>query len=810
MTLSRAALDGPIAAAAGALVRGWRFRIWLAITTAFGIGVASLPLIGVLGFELALIASVFASLAAVDLGAALVRRVQATPPPPLSVAVSPLRLVAALTARAVVIGVVVALPFGVIAAVHGLWAITCDWGFGVLSYLALPIASAVLFAGLGVAIGLVTGPRRLLGNALPYIVVLAIAFAGLVRFYTEPPVFTYNPIIGYFPGNLYDEDIQLGMPLVWARLEALAWIIGVLALCAAQLDAPRFRATLRRLRPRALRNGAWGLALAALGAGLLIHLGGGTLGHGITAEDIQAELGGRLETPHFVIHYAKTPGVEADIALVAADHEFRYAQVVSRLGGVAVDGKIRSYYFATTDQKARLIGARNVEMAKPWRKEIYLDHRGFPHSSLRHEIAHVVAGELGDPIFGVSARRVVGLPVLINPGMIEGLAVAVDWPDKYDRSLTPDQSMRVIQALGHEPSVDNLLSLGFLTLSAQRSYTAAGSFLHFLLERYGIAPLRTVYGSGGDFAAAYGKSLRALSVEWRAYLATVEIPPEAVEAHRERFARGGVFDRPCPHATAKRRIQAAVRRDEGDRAGAIRLMRRVCDDQPSEPRHRLDLAGLLDAPEGTDAERAEGRAILEELAAPEGGPASVRADAVSDLTYAAAQAGDWVEVARLTAAALGLPLDDYNRRQVLGRWLALNHVGPAGPALRAYFFRTGSEPARALADAALAAEPALPLAAYLVGLRDEDTDDWRAAAGHLAAALDGGLPHPLFTRNAARRLAVDAYRAGDHALVERAIAVLTGAGPGMSEVDRLLGIDWSERLVFARSGALPAPALTSR
>ena len=27
MTLSRAALDGPIAAAAGALVRGWRFRM---------------------------------------------------------------------------------------------------------------------------------------------------------------------------------------------------------------------------------------------------------------------------------------------------------------------------------------------------------------------------------------------------------------------------------------------------------------------------------------------------------------------------------------------------------------------------------------------------------------------------------------------------------------------------------------------------------------------------------------------------------------------------------------------------------------
>jgi hypothetical protein len=768
-----------------------------------------LPLVGVLGFELALVASVFASLAAVDLGAALVRRVQATPPPPLSVAVSPLRLVAGLTARAVAIGVVVALPFGVIAAIHGLWAITCDWAFGVLAYVALPIASAVLFAGLGVAIGLVTGPRRLLGNALPYLVVLAIAFAGLVRFYTEPPVFTYNPIIGYFPGNLYDEDISLGMPLFWARVEALAWIVGVLALCAAQLDAPRFRATLRRVRPREMRNGAWGLALAALATGLLLHLGGGALGHGITAEDIQDELGGRLETPHFVIHYAKTPDIERDLRLVAADHEFRYAQVTSRLGGVEVDGKIHSYYFANNAQKARLIGARNVEMAKPWRKEIYLDHRGFPHSSLRHEIAHVVAGELGDPIFAVSARRVAGLPVLFNPGMIEGMAVAASWPDKFDLSLTPDQSMRVIQALGHEPSVEHLLSIGFLTLSPQQSYTAAGSFLHFLLERYGVAPLRAVYGSGGDFPAAYGKSLRALAVEWRAYLKTVAIPPEAVEAHRERFARGSVFDRPCPHATAQRRIEAARRQDEGDRAGAIRLMRRVCDDQPSELRHRLDLAELLGDADATEGERAEARAIFEELAAPGGAPSALRADAVSALIFAAARAGDWVEVARLVAGSLALPLADFDRRQVLGRWLALNHVGPAGPALRAYFFATGTETGRALADAALAAEPALPLAAYLVGLQAEG-DDWREAAAQLAAALDGGLPHPLYVRNAARKLAVAAYRAGDPALVERAIAMLTSTGAGMSEVDRLLGVDWSERLVFDRSGALPAPALTSR
>src|SRR6185503_4424610 len=117
-------------------------------------------------------------------------------------------------------------------------------------------------------------------------------------------------------------------------------------------------------------------------------------------------------------------------------------QVVARTG-VAVPGKIHSYYFANGEQKARWMGARNVEMAKPWRREIYIDHRAFPHTSLRHEIAHVVAGEFGDPLFGVSARSVLGIPIPV-PGMIEGYAVAADWPGGYERTITPHQTMRVL------------------------------------------------------------------------------------------------------------------------------------------------------------------------------------------------------------------------------------------------------------------------------------------------------------------------------------------------------------------------------
>ena len=83
---------------------------------------------------------------------------------------------------------------------------------------------------------------------------------------------------------------------------------------------------------------------------------------------------------------------------------------------------------------------------------------------------------------------------------------------------------------------------------------------------------------------------------------------------------------------------------------------------------------------------------------------------------------------------------------------------------------------------------------YLLGLQDTLHDDWAPAAHELARALELDLPGPQFARNAARRLAVAAYRAHDRGGVEKAIAVLSG--PRMTTPDRFLADDWRARLDF--------------
>lgn len=829
-----------------------RIWIWLSLSVVvLGLAIGLVPLFNVLGFELAIAVSIFAAICGLDLGASLARELQWMQEPAIVRSVYPGGALARTTCAASLLAVGVTLPPAAIAAVRGIWLPTCDWWFGIKAYLAMPVVTAALAGALGHALAIAVGSqertaaRRDRPFALAYAVaigaaiggvlalktedvggllvgggiaialglvlwlirphrstlaamvpLLVVAGGGLYAFYAAPPVFTYNAILGYFPGNLYDENVELGMPLVWSRLEQLAWVIAVVALVAARIDVPRFRIT-REPRPTRGRLAPLVLALAASAGGVTLHVFGGELGFRIDGDEIEHALGGRVETDHFVIHYAKTPDIERDIALVASDHEFRYAQVVAQLGA-APPGKLRSFVFANRDQKARWIGAKDVEMAKPWRREIYLEHRSFPHGSLRHEIAHAVASAFGDPIFGVASRQVAGVPLLASPGLIEGLAVAADWPAGYER-LTPHEAVRAMQAMGMTPSIRELLSLRFLTVSSARGYTTAGSFMRHLLDKYGAERLRTLYGSGGDFELAYGKPISTLEAEWRTMLGSISLPSEEIEGTRERFRAGSVFARPCPHANAARRERAVDAYVRGDRTEAISLLRAVCNDAPEEPRYRLELGDFLVGAGGM--QRIEAVALWTTIAESETVTSSLRADALERLARDAAATGDLSRTTALIARARELPVDSSARRQLEAKWFALHHDGPAGAALRGYFFAPpGSWDAPSWALLATLAEPTLGLAHYLYGLQQANEGEWHAAAEALDKSLTLGLPSLAFTKNAARRLAVAAYRAEDKPRVERAIATLRQ--PDMNASDHLLADDWSQRLTFAATGRL--------
>ena len=783
-----------------AQLRARRTIVWAAVLFLAAALCASQPLFGVLGYEFALVMALVGSFAGADMGASLVRRLRGCGATPVELAEEPSRICSAIVFRAIALSVALLLPPLLVMAINGLRIRNCDWLFGIKCYLLITCVSTALAATLGVICGLAAGERRKLSNVLPHAVLVASILAAVWRFYSAPPVFSYNPFAGYFPGNLYDESIELLTPFYWARLLHVVVAIGAIALASSMLDSPTLRMRLGA-RPVGWRWRPLSVALGSALAASTLWSQSAELGFALDADDISAQLGGRYETEHFIIHFQPGGDIERDIELIAEDHEFRRAQLVQRLG-VDPEGKITSYYFNSPDQKFRLMGARRVYMAKPWRSEIYLNHSPYPHRVLRHELAHVMAGEFGDAIFHISYRR---FPFFVNVGMVEGIAVAADWPDRFTNTLTPHESVKVMRQLDMAPPVSRLFSTGFLAFSAARSYTVAGSYLRYLLDEHGIDKLQALYRSGGDFLGVYGMSQGALTERWLEFIDGVELPPGAAEKVRERFRRRGIFSRPCPHAIARAKAKVGRLRASGRLDEAIELARDICADAGREPQYLLDLGALLARAERTD----EAVETFSELAEDEEHLSStVRAAAYLELAELRVKADDLTGAASLLQTASELHVDDSLGRQITTRLIVLRHTGPAAQALRDYFWGSSPgdsfDPLVAVVHAGEAArlEPSSGLAHYLLGRQLSARGAPQTTVIELSRALDAGLPTAQLERETARLLAAAAYTAGDLATVERAAAILTRRD--QSTMDRLHGADWLERVHWKRTGEIQA------
>jgi tetratricopeptide (TPR) repeat protein len=771
-----------------------RTWIWAALLLALSIGLAFAPLFDSLGFEWAFAMSVPASLAAADLGATFVRRQR--PTHQLTVWSS--------CACAAAVAVCLLVPPLLAISLNAVRVRQCDWSFGLLCFASLPVVSALLGSAAGVVAQLWLPRRPILSAALAWLVVLGSIVVGVVRFYRAPAIFGYDPFAGYFPGTLYDEELRLGAAFWWSRLYQVSFALAALAIAAFFRDPPRQR-----------RN----LAIAGVSAAatLTLYLMSGRLGFIVSAGDVADALGGRRETEHFVIHYPRGPRLDPLIDAIAAEHEFRFAQATKRLGATPKQ-KIDSFYFLSADQKARWMGARNTYIAKPWRHEIYIQHEDFPHPTLRHEIAHVVAGEFGDPLFHISVSWLGWPPVRFNVGMIEGIAVAADWPAGSGGRLTPHQSVRAMQELDLLPPVRALLAPGFFGFSPAQSYTTAGSFVYFLLQRYGTAKVQRLYRVGGaprEFPGIFGKSLAELETEWHAEIAQAPLAPEDLEIARERYRKRAIFGRPCPHAVAERLEQAEGELAAGKPKRAVLTLERVCKDDPGEPNYRLLLGAML----GRAGEQQLALATYQALYQDDGTrySAPLRARALWRAAELLVRVGDREPAAVLVTRALGLAIDEDTRRHltILRKALVAPPGDPGMRALRDFLVPPETPDPLPVTDApvpppekdpVLARAAQLPpllgaLGHYLYGRQLIARGQWAEAEGELSEAAAGGLDEPLVRRENDRLLTKAAFLAGDR-VGARAAATRLGDAAQPLPV-RLEAEDWLERIDFAEQGKLP-------
>jgi hypothetical protein len=733
---------------ARSLLRRPAVRVAVGLAPVAGLASGSLPLLDVPGYELAELSALLAALALSPwLGIAAAREARAGPRPSPAVA---------LAAAAAVLAALLALLFAGSALRAALGPCRALAQAAFFPLLALP--SALLGAAVAVAAGFAARGSRLLAGAL-YALFAATSLAGALHAaYIGPAAFLRSALLGLWPGPLYDEVLAVDARVWLGAAEAVGAAVAIAGAAEAAVRLGRPGARALAIVPALALLAGGSAALAARGA-LAAQAGdGGRAG-------VERALGAVREGPHCrLVLPAEKP--EAAQAALLSDCEFQVADVARALG-IAAPPRVTVYVHRSTAEKRWLVGAGQTDFTKPWRAEIHVTDQPLPHPVLRHEVVHAVASAIAEGPLRVPARA----GVVVSAGLVEGLAVALEVPRS---AWTVHQWSRTARDQGYLPDLTRALGpAGFWSQAPARAYTAAGSFLLFLLERHGPEKIALAYRTG-DVAAALGRPLDLLVADWQRFLDGVPVAPGLQAAARARLSRPSLFARPCARDVAAAEAEAWAAAGAGRTAEACARFDQLAARTAAPPALRakgdaLARAGDLDGARAAYREAAA-RAGEEEVALRSG-----IAAAEGDLAWrggdVAAAAAAWSEViargpdrgdARLLAAKLAAVADPELAKTALPYLLGLG------------------DPATALARVARVDRP---LSAYLVGRAHFARGERVEAARELGRALAGGLPAVL-AGEATLLLAEARCASGDRG----GIAVLPSRPEDPADADRIAAV----------------------
>lgn len=470
----------------------------------------------------------------------------------------------------------------------------CGYLQGVVFYLLFPPVSVALAVGAAVWL-----KRTALRRKRLCFVVGGLLVAGLAPIYDlglHPQFYVYNHVFGGVLGPIYDEELTIRPGLVVFRLLTLLWAFLFLlsdrlrsarrgvsesaARAGGSGDTSALEAARRRLgRTRA----AWTGTVLLIGAGYAFAA---PLGINTPSWYLQERLGAVHRTDHFDIYYDPASFSPEQLDLIAAEHEHHYARLAS-ITRTTLEDRIESYLYPNPEVKAALTGARVTNVAPVWlpTPQTHVLARAF-RAVFPHELAHVFSRPSGLPIVHAS----------LSVGLVEGWAVALEPPDG-DPALDDLVSVALATGTGlpegrlhdvAEAVASRLSPFGFWMGRGAVSYTTMGSFVHFLLDAYGVERLKAVYATA-NFEEVYGREVDSLAAEWvRRLAARPAVARAAAGVVERRFTVPSLLEQPCPHHVpayvrdTRRAAAAAARGDTAEARERVgRALRRLPGYEPA-------------------------------------------------------------------------------------------------------------------------------------------------------------------------------------------------------------------------------------
>jgi hypothetical protein len=410
------------------------------------------------------------------------------------------------------------IPFSV-SIINSFFTGFCSFTDGLLFYIVITIPS--VFIGIALGLYVVQYSFRI------QIILLIFLYLGILgimalEIYFNPQVYLFNPIIGFFPGTVYDESITISSKLITYRFFNLVFFIFIII------------ASLRIKRQRK-KNSLAILNISILVISISFYFLSPRLGYSTTFNSLSGELSKTIVSDHFIIHCDKRID-NADVKMLALNHEYYY-QELKKFFDCDLTEKINSFIFFDDDQKKELFGSQNADVAKPWLMQVYISYGNW-EQTLKHELAHCFSASFGSGMLKLAAG--------LNPLLIEGIAEAAD-------RFFDENSLHYMASLaynnGYKVDLEYLLTkFGFFNQSSSISYIYSGSFILYLIGQYGIDNFKKYYVTG-EFQTSYGIELKNVLMDYYRFIADKNVNSQ--DEANFYFGRKSLFQKVCPRSISK-------------------------------------------------------------------------------------------------------------------------------------------------------------------------------------------------------------------------------------------------------------------
>ena len=450
----------------------------------------------------------------------------------------------------------------VVISVNALFVKNCSFVEGLGFFFLIPVVSVVYGVALGTFCVVMFRRCFLWFILITLITLLHPVYLG----YFGPQLYSYNVFYGYFPGLTYDETLTVSWSLAVFRLATLilSGILFVVSMTVVQHARPDSSLVNKflSLKHLYLHGARSGFVLVGFVLLALFALGREKLQIETSEAYVREKLGSVIKTRHFRIYYDRRSVDEIRMSWIAAEHEFRLQQI-ARFLKVRLPETIDSYLYPTAELKRSLIGAGRTNITKPWQRSMHLNAESV-EQILKHELVHLLAADFGIPVAGLS----------VSPGLMEGLAMAVEWEWGNRTPHEYAAGMFKFGLVSDVSTVEPILTFGgFVQRPSTMSYVLSGSFIRYLIDRYGIEKFKRAY-AWGNLNKVYGRTQERLIREWSQFLTRIEVQEESSDAIQYLFLRPSIFQKVCARVLANINREAWDSYRKEDYGYAVQLFQR--------------------------------------------------------------------------------------------------------------------------------------------------------------------------------------------------------------------------------------------